>query len=116
MLRSDQIRKGIARPMLALTLLVATSLLPAAAMGMGGGGGGGTGGGSGGGSGGGGGMGDGGGMGGGGGGGEGGSPRDTLYPNVCARGQVFDRRLNRCVRAELDGHSGALSTAAAISH
>ncbi len=78
----------------ALVLLLALWTAPAMAMGEGGGGGGGSGGGSGGG---------GGGMGGDGGGGGrgGGGDRDTLYPAFCAKGQVYDTRLNKCVRSEL---------------
>jgi hypothetical protein len=102
MLGSGQILRRFAHASFAVALLVATSLAPAMAMGMGGGGGGSTGG-SGGGSGAGG-M----GGGGGGGGGDGGSPRDTLYPTFCPRGQVFDARHNRCVKAELDRPDGLL--------
>jgi hypothetical protein len=43
-------------------------------------------------------------MGGGGGGGDGGGSgadgaRETIYPAACAKGQVYDRRQNRCVKA-----------------
>jgi hypothetical protein len=94
--------RNLARATITFALLLAFSLGSAMAMGMdgGGSGGGSSGGGAGGGSG-----GSDGGMGGGGGAdGNGGSARDTIYPTVCARGQIFDRRLNHCVRAELGEH------------
>ena len=75
--------RPVALALAAFTLLAVLSMGRATAMGGGDGGGGG-------------------GMGGGGGDGGGSGAagaRETIYPTACAKGQVYDRRQSRCVKA-----------------